>query len=90
MRINRLQGFKLKRLEAGLTLEETANRTGLTKQSISGYETGRYIPTTDKLKAFAELFGCNVFELFGKGIFVFEDLEPTSEEDWETIRKYLK
>ena len=41
---------------SGLTQEEAASRVGLTRQAISGYESGRRQPDMDMLLKLAELY----------------------------------
>lgn len=47
-----------------LSQEDFANKLGLTKSAISGYETGRRIPTKAVLKAIAQVFSYNENWLF--------------------------
>jgi transcriptional regulator with XRE-family HTH domain len=47
-----------------LNQEEFANRLGLTKSAISGYETGRRVPTKAILKSIAQIFSYNENWLF--------------------------
>ena len=45
---------------SGMTQEEVANRVGLTRQVISGYESGRTQPDLDMLEKLAALYGTDI------------------------------
>jgi len=56
------------REEAGLKQEEFAESLGLTKSAISGYETGRRVPSNAILKSIAQTFSYNEnWLLYGNG-----------------------
>ncbi len=66
MRIN--QNLRDLRGIAGMTQEEVANHVGLTRQAISGYESGRTQPDLDMIVRFAELYQADVSDiLYGRG-----------------------
>ncbi|MCM1579295.1 MAG: helix-turn-helix domain-containing protein [Ruminococcus sp.] len=55
------------RISAGLTQQELAEKIGMTKVAICGYEKGTRKPDTDKLQALALALGCSTDALlFGK------------------------
>jgi len=58
---NRVREFRQQR---GLTQEEVARATGVSRQSIISIERGRYIPSLPLALKFARLFDCATDELF--------------------------
>lgn len=52
---------------AGLTMREAAQRLCVAGPSYCNWETGKTLPTADKLPAIAALFRCSIDELFGDG-----------------------
>ena len=55
------------RIEKGLTQEEVADRIGLTRQAISGYESGKRQPGIDILMKLAEIYDVSMETiLYGK------------------------
>ncbi len=64
------------RKEAGLSQEAFAEKLGVSRQSVSKWETGNVMPDINKLVAMCELFGVSSdYILYGK-----EDSAPKSEE----------
>jgi transcriptional regulator with XRE-family HTH domain len=57
---NRIKEFRKK---AGLTMEETAHRLGITVSQVNRIENGRSSTTTIRLSEFAEIFGCHAADL---------------------------
>ena len=55
--------FKAAREKAGLTLLEAADKLGCNHTAIVGWEKGKWLPRTAKLKEIAEVYGCTVEEL---------------------------
>ena len=55
------------REQAGLSAYRAAKKLGVTYPSYFNWETGKTMPTADKLPALAELFGCTIDELFTGG-----------------------
>lgn len=51
------------RLERGLTQEEVAERVGLTRQAVSGYEAGRTQPGLDILQKLADVYQVELTDL---------------------------
>lgn len=58
--------FALCRREAGLTLQELADRTGFTKATIWNYEKGHWLPPVDKMEAICEAMGMTMGEFWEK------------------------
>jgi len=54
------------RIQKGYSLQEVAEKVGVTKQMINKYEKGDSMPTSDKLIAFSKLFGQKVDYFFRK------------------------
>ena len=52
------------RLMAGLAIEQAAKEIGVSRQSLYNYESGESTPTVARLKKMAELYGCDIKELF--------------------------
>ena len=52
------------RLRHGLTQEELAQATGVSRQSINSIERGRYIPSLPLALRFAQFFDCSTDDLF--------------------------
>jgi len=59
--INDLRDYRKK---AGLTQEDLAEATGVSRQTIISIERGRYIPSLPLALKIAGLFKCSVGELF--------------------------
>ncbi|HET7771560.1 MAG TPA: substrate-binding domain-containing protein [Chloroflexota bacterium] len=55
---------RVRRLRAGLSQGEVAERAGLTRQAIGAIEGGRYVPNTAVALKLASLLGCRVEDLF--------------------------
>ena len=53
-----------KRLVAGLTQEEIAERCGVTRQTIIAVERGNYVPSVLLALRLAQALGCRVEDLF--------------------------
>lgn len=58
------ENLKNLRLNAGLTQDEAAEKAGVTRQTISGYETGRRQPDLEMLQSLAEMYGASINEVF--------------------------
>ena len=52
------------RIEKGLTQEEVAEKIGLTRQAISGYESGKRQPSIDMLTKLAEVYEISIESIF--------------------------
>ncbi|WP_455581917.1 helix-turn-helix domain-containing protein [Dysosmobacter sp.] len=56
------------RLVKGMTQEEVAGQIGVTRQTISGYESGRTKPDVDMLVRLADVYGTDFEEILcGQG-----------------------
>ena len=55
------------RTEKGLSQEELAEQMGVSRQSVSKWETGQSVPDLDKIIKLADLFGVTVDELVREG-----------------------
>ncbi len=58
---NRVKEFRLAR---GMTQQELADASGVSRQSVISIETGRYVPSLPLALKFAQIFGCPTDELF--------------------------
>jgi molybdate-binding protein/DNA-binding XRE family transcriptional regulator len=56
---------RLRRLQAGLSQQDLAERAGLTRQAISAIEGGKYVPNTVVALRLGRILGCRVEDLFG-------------------------
>ena len=56
-------GFREQRLKAGKSVKEVADSIGVTRQSIYGFENGRYMPSINILQKMAQIYGCTLEEL---------------------------
>lgn len=52
--------FKIERIRTGKKAEEVADYMGVSVTTISMWETGAYLPKSDKLKKLADYYGCTV------------------------------
>ncbi|MCI2169944.1 helix-turn-helix transcriptional regulator [Schleiferilactobacillus perolens] len=64
------------RRKAGLSQEEVAEKVGVTRQTVSKWETGQAVPELLKGKILADLFGLTYDQLLGHDI-------TTNDPDWE-------
>lgn len=60
-------GFATARINAGLSQTEAARRLGVDQSTVSYWETGKKMPRASKLAKMADLYGCTVDDLFGRG-----------------------
>ena len=58
--------FKLYRKRAGYSQKEVAKALNVTISAVSSWETGKYIPDPQNLKALADLYGVSVDILLGR------------------------
>lgn len=58
---------RTRRINAGLTQAEVAERAGLDQSTVSDIETGRRHGLPNTLKALADVFGCQVTDLLDDG-----------------------
>lgn len=52
------------RKEFGLTQEDIANKTGVTRQTINAIENNKYSPTLELAMRLAQIFNTSVEEIF--------------------------
>lgn len=55
--------FAKKRKEANMTMEQAAEVLGVTSSAICQWETGRTMPSANRLAEIAKTYGCTVDEL---------------------------
>lgn len=79
------ENIKSKRLELNMTLEELANKVGISRQTIQRYESGviSNIPS-DKIEKLAEALECSPAFLMG-----WEQKDQLNEKDKKSIDKDL-
>lgn len=63
----------LRKLHGGMTQEKLAERMGVSRQTVSKWETGEAVPDVEKLLQLSRLFSCTLDALLK------EDLEPQAE-----------
>lgn len=80
------QIVKQLRLERGLTQQELADMVGLTKVTISQYETGKRKPSFEMIEALADVFHVDMNYLLG---FTDKISKPAGDETDPTTDKYL-
>lgn len=56
-------GFREARIRAGLRVTDVMQALGVSVAAVSHWETGRYVPRTQKLLKIASLYGCAVEDL---------------------------
>lgn len=68
------------RKKAGMSQEELAHRTGVSRQTVSKWESGAMVPESSNLRALCVLFEVSAdFLLFGEEKFVTKDEQRTQE-----------
>lgn len=65
--------FKLLRNQNNNTMVDVANALEISKQSVHQWDTGKTVPTADKLFDLANYFNVSIDYLLGRGIFAKED-----------------
>lgn len=50
----------------GLSQSELADRLGVSRLTVTRWETGAVLPPTDSLLALSDLFGCSIDYLLGR------------------------
>jgi putative transcriptional regulator len=58
---NRVKEF---RMSAGMTQQDLAEATGVSRQSVISIERGRYVPSLALALKMAAIFGCSTDDLF--------------------------
>lgn len=56
--------LKFARIRNGLSQLDVANSLGVSKQAISDYETGKYLPKPKNMNKMASIYGSSVQDLF--------------------------
>lgn len=74
------------RKERGMTQQELADMIGLTKVTISQYETGKRKPSFEMIEALADVFHVDMNYLLG---FTDKILKPAGDETDPAANKYL-
>lgn len=59
-----LPGIRAKRKDRGLTMDQLADRLGVTRQAVFNWESGGTLPTADKLPEIARVLGCSIDDLY--------------------------
>ena len=59
--------IRAERARADISQEELAERANVSAAAVLSYESGTYVPGTDKLAAIAEALGCTPNDLLGWG-----------------------
>ena len=62
-----MDAIRAHRKQRKWTQEELANRLGVERSAVAKWESGKARPQAARLVALAELFGCSVDELLGRG-----------------------
>jgi transcriptional regulator with XRE-family HTH domain len=58
-----MEQLKQIREAKGISQKEFASALGVTESAVSHWESGRYLPTTNKLQKIASILDCTVDEL---------------------------
>lgn len=74
------------RKERGMTQQELADMIGLTKVTISQYETGKRKPSFEMIEALADVFHVDMNYLLG---FTDKIQKPAGDETDPAVNKYL-
>lgn len=77
------------RKKSGLSQEELANKLGVTFQAVSKWETAKSAPDITFLPIMADIFGCNIDELFSREVKTEIHYDHCAEFPWpddNTIR----
>ena len=59
-----LPGIRAKRKAGGMTLQDLADRLGVSGAAVGMWERGETLPAADKLPEIARALGCSIDELF--------------------------
>lgn len=84
--MNEVNLFKLYRKRAGYSQKETAESLHVTASAVSSWESGRYIPDPQNLKALADLYGVTTDMLLGRQQHIEPQavpIEPQPELEFE-------
>lgn len=81
--------IKEKRIEKQITQQKLAEILNVSKQTVSGYETGYALPSVDTLIKLADFFGCTTDELLGRENYGTGSVEIIGEKVDEDEKKIL-
>lgn len=59
-----LPGIRAKRKDRGLTMDQLADRLGVTRQAVGAWEGGIALPSADKLPEIAAALRCSIDDLY--------------------------
>lgn len=62
-----LPGIRAKRKDRGLTMDQLADRLGVTRQAVGAWEGGIALPSADKLPEIAAALRCSIDDLYTGG-----------------------
>ena len=71
----------------GFSQEELAQQLHVSRQSISRWETGTYMPPVEMLLAMSELYGVNINEIVSGKRLLEEEQAPKAEENLTALMK---
>ena len=63
-----MEKIKAYRKQCGMSQAELAKRVGVERSAVAKWESGKNLPQAARLVALAEIFGCSVDEILGRGI----------------------
>ena len=77
----------LRRMRRGMTQEELADRMGVSRQTVSKWETDLALPEMDKVTALCDLFSCSMDQLVREDMTAFGEAYSDVRTEWvEPIR----
>lgn len=77
----------LRRMRRGMTQEELADRMGVSRQTVSKWETDLALPEMDKVMALCDLFSCSMDQLVREDMTAFGEAYFDVRMEWvEPIR----
>lgn len=82
-----LPGIRAKRKDRGLTMDQLADRLGVTRQAVGAWEGGIALPSADKLPEIAAALRCSIDDLYTgqdpspAGGLVRDDINSNAQED---------
>ena len=63
-----MEKIKEYRKKCGMSQAELANRVGVERSAVAKWESGKSRPQAARLVKLAEIFGCSVDEILGRGM----------------------
>ena len=73
-----------------MSQEELAERIGVSRQTLSKYETGESLPDIEKCKALADVFGITVDDLISKSQGDMMKVRNLGKKSFEEVRAKLQ